>query len=190
MIRRVTPQYIPVARRDDLVVQELRDEVLVYDLSTHKAHCLNKAAALVLKYSDGETSVPALAAVLSRELSVAVDEAFVWIALDELQKHHLLQNKVSRAGRRPGILRRDAMKWALASAAALPLVTSIAAPAAAQTVSCVPDNGPSCPRKPNGNNDEGICTASSECCSCCCQTDTGDPSNAHCTNSNDRCLPG
>ena len=189
MNERFKPPYMPIARRDDLVVQELRDEVLVYDLNTHKAHCLNTAAAMVLKYADGETSVPALAATLSRELSVAVDEAFVWIALDELQKHRLLQNTVRRAGR-PRISRRDALKWAMASAAALPLVTSIAAPAAAQTVSCVPDNGPSCTRKPNGNNEAGICTASSECCSCCCQTDVGNPANAHCTNSNDNCLPG
>ncbi len=30
-----------MSRRDELVVRELPDEVLVYDLRQHKAHCLN-----------------------------------------------------------------------------------------------------------------------------------------------------
>jgi hypothetical protein len=175
MTQDVNYKNIPLARQDDLVVRELEDEVLKSD----KAHCLNKAAALVLKHSDGETSVPALASIMSRELSVAVDEELVWIALDELQKNNLLQNRVRRPGRRPGLSRREAMKWALASAAALPLVTSIAAPAAAQTVSCVLD-AEGC--RPNGNNDAGLCTVSSQCCSCCCHTNTGLPADAHCTN--------
>jgi hypothetical protein len=32
----------PIARTDDLVIQELSDELLVYDLITSKAHALNK----------------------------------------------------------------------------------------------------------------------------------------------------
>src|SRR5207248_2525045 len=36
----------PSARQDRLVVQELSDEVLVYDLDRHRAHCLNRAASL------------------------------------------------------------------------------------------------------------------------------------------------
>ena len=32
---------LPVARQKDLIVRELSDEVLVYDLNTDKAHCLN-----------------------------------------------------------------------------------------------------------------------------------------------------
>lgn len=34
-------QSTPLARREELVVPELADEVLVYDLRQHKAHCLN-----------------------------------------------------------------------------------------------------------------------------------------------------
>ncbi len=32
----------PSARRKDLIIEELPDEVLVYDLNTDRAHCLNK----------------------------------------------------------------------------------------------------------------------------------------------------
>ncbi len=34
----------------DLVMKEMPDEVLLYDLKQHKAHCLNQAAALVWRY--------------------------------------------------------------------------------------------------------------------------------------------
>lgn len=175
---------VPQAREDDVVVQELPGEVLVYDLKTHKAHCLNETAAIVWKHCDGSTTIAELASIVSQELSAAVDETFVWTAIDRLAKAGLLQSPVQRPA---GISRRAAMKWALATAAAVPLVTSITAPAAAQTVSCVPDS-PGC--LPNGNTN--ICTASSQCCSCCCNPDSGDPSNAHCTakGTNTFCLPG
>ena len=47
----------PMARQNGLVVQEMPDEVLVYDLDTNKAHCLNQSAALVWKSCDGNNSV-------------------------------------------------------------------------------------------------------------------------------------
>jgi len=33
---------IPVARKEGLVIQETSEEVLVYDLTSNKAHCLNQ----------------------------------------------------------------------------------------------------------------------------------------------------
>jgi hypothetical protein len=174
---------VPQAREDDVVVQELANEVLVYDLNTHKGHCLNQTAAAVWRHCDGTTTVPELTAIVSRELSTAVDEELVWTALDRLGKAGLLQARI----RRPGISRRDAVKWALATAAAVPLVSSITAPLAAQGASCVPE-AQGC--KPNGNNEAGMCLASSECCSCCCHTNTGLPADAHCTSGAASCLPG
>ena len=47
----------PIARQNGLVVQEMPDEVLVYDLDTNKAHCLNGSAALVWKSCDGNNTV-------------------------------------------------------------------------------------------------------------------------------------
>lgn len=40
-------QQRPLARSEGLVIQEMPDEVLVYDLETNKAHCLNETAAFV-----------------------------------------------------------------------------------------------------------------------------------------------
>jgi len=51
----------PLARQDRLVVQELSEEVLVYDLDRHRAHCLNRTAALIWRHCDGSTSVAEMA---------------------------------------------------------------------------------------------------------------------------------
>jgi hypothetical protein len=179
-VRKILPQ----AREEDVVVQELADEVLVYDMKTHKAHCLNQTAAVVWKNSDGTTTIPELAAIASSELSASVNEELVWLTLDQLGKAGLLQTRV---GRPAGMSRRTAMKWTLATAAAVPLVSSITAPLAAQGASCTTD-AQGC--KPNGNSDAGLCLASSECCSCCCHTNTGIPADAHCAENNQSCLPG
>ena len=45
---------LPQARPStDFVVERLADEVLVYDLSAHRAHCLSPAAARVWALCDG-----------------------------------------------------------------------------------------------------------------------------------------
>ena len=44
-------------REDGLIVREVDGETLVYDRRRHKAHCLNRAAALVWRQCDGTTSV-------------------------------------------------------------------------------------------------------------------------------------
>ncbi len=42
---------LPHGRKDGLVVKELGNETLVYDLERDEAHCLNQTAALVWKTS-------------------------------------------------------------------------------------------------------------------------------------------
>jgi hypothetical protein len=127
-------QQIPVARKDDIVVQELPGETLVYDLRQHKAHCLNQTAALVWSHCDGETDVVSIAALLSKELHRAIDEDVVWLALKQLQKSGLLEREIVAPGAKPNVSRREVVRrLGAATALALPLVTSVVAPTAAQT---------------------------------------------------------
>jgi hypothetical protein len=129
----------PRARTQKLVVQELPDEVLVYDLGRNRAHCLNGTAARVWRLCDGSHSVPALAAELSRELGTPVDEGVVWLALEQLRKARLLQAPAPAAApaslSRRALLRRGAV--AGGGALLLPLVSSITAPAAAAAASAI-----------------------------------------------------
>ncbi len=134
---------LPRAREDRLVVRELPDEVLVYDLNRHKAHCLNPTAALVWRHCDGHTAVAEMAALLQKELKCPADEAVVWLALDRLGRAHLLREPANPPGVATRYTRREVMqKMGMIGAATLvPMVTSIVAREAAAAGSCVPNNG-------------------------------------------------
>lgn len=47
----------PEARHSNIVVRELEDELLIYDLLIHKAYCLNQTSAMVYRLCDGKSSV-------------------------------------------------------------------------------------------------------------------------------------
>jgi Coenzyme PQQ synthesis protein D (PqqD) len=132
---------LPKARREDLVVEVLPDETLVYDLKRDKAHCLNPTAALVWSRCDGKTSVSEMAALLETEFGVPADDSVVWMALDRLGREHLLQDPVELPGEAAKYSRRE-MMTALGRVAGLtlllPAVSSIVAPLAAQAGSCIP----------------------------------------------------
>jgi len=126
----------PKARQNDLVVQELFDELVVYDLQRNQVHSLNPTAALVWQQCDGHTSPAQLAGRLQPHLKPAQAEELVWLALDRLQQAHLLEHKLVA---RPGglkISRRRALRALGISALLLPVVASIPAPAAAQNWTC------------------------------------------------------
>src|SRR5436305_9055964 len=78
----------PLARADNLVIQDLDDEILVYDQTNARAHCLSGVAAQVWRACDGEMAAGDLAAGLE------LDEAVVQDALIELQSNGLLDGPV------------------------------------------------------------------------------------------------
>jgi hypothetical protein len=117
----------PVARQNGLVVQEMPDEVLVYDLDTNKAHCLNNSAALVWKSCDGNNSVMDIVRQFESNGAGKVTEDFVWLAIDQLNENGLLENEV--APRFHGQSRRQVLKTiGLASMVAVPIIASLVAP--------------------------------------------------------------
>lgn len=126
----------PIARQNGLVVQEMPDEVLVYDLDTNKAHCLNGSAALVWKSCDGSNSVADIVKSFESNGGGKVTEDFVWLAIDQLNENNLLEGKV--APRFAGQSRRQVLKTiGLASMVALPVIASLVAPQnALGSVSC------------------------------------------------------
>lgn len=130
-----TPNY-PIARKAGLVIQEVPEEVLVYDLDTNKAHCLNQTAAMVWKACDGKTSISEIAALLEKESGNQVNDDLIWLAIDQLNENSLLEEQTAMVFERNG--RRDAIKKiGMASMIALPIVASLAAPRSAlASVSC------------------------------------------------------
>lgn len=136
----------PIARKDGLVIQELPDEILVYDLNTSKAYCLNETAAFVWRRCDGETGIADFADMLEKESGKAVPEDVVLLAIDQLSDKGLLEGKLESAFN--GQTRRQVIKKiGVAAAVAVPFIASIAAPTsvmAAASCACTPV-GPPCP---------------------------------------------
>lgn len=117
-----------LARHEEIVVQELPDEVLVYDLKRHKAHCLNKTAAFIWQHCDGQTSVKEMASLLGREAGSPVDEEVVWYALDKLGRAELLEEKLNLPVK--DAMSRRRMIRRLGALVAVPAVVSLVAPSA------------------------------------------------------------
>ena len=158
-MKREKEQLIPEARRAGLVVQELSGEVLVYDRERNKAHCLNSTAARVWEYCDGKTSVAQIARAIEGEINAPVDEDVIWLAVEQLSKTRLLQEGAKLPEHKSGLSRREVMKRiGLAAAVALPVVTSIIAPTAAQAANCIPSGQ--------------ACTTAAQCCSGLCPAGT------------------
>jgi hypothetical protein len=122
----------PLARSEDLVIEEVEDELLVYDRKAQRAHCLTGPAARVWRACDGTMDAEALAASLDMSADT-VDKAF-----DELEAAGLLEQgleilKGNGNGNGHGITRRELTKRSAqvgTAAVAAPLVLSIAAPTA------------------------------------------------------------
>jgi hypothetical protein len=121
---------LPDARHDKLLVQEVGDELVIYDLERDRAHRLNRSTALIWRRCDGQTTAEELATLLEMELSVPADERVVWLALDRLGKAHLLRERLTPPAEAVAISRREAIAVGLAGAAVLLLhgCDSITAP--------------------------------------------------------------
>jgi hypothetical protein len=79
----------PKARKSGLVVEKLADEMLVYDLDTHQAHCLNRAAALVWENCNGRRTVGEIARALEARGEVVFTQEVVRLALGQLERFSL-----------------------------------------------------------------------------------------------------
>ncbi len=158
----------PLARTDELIVEELEGQVLAYDRRTDEAHCLSPTAARVWRACDGRTD-------REQRTQLELDTDDVTQALGELEACGLLD------GIRPGVTRREATvriaKAGAAAAVATPFIYSIVAPTPAAAVSltalCQAVNavaGHDC-----GNTVGKGCGAISGCC--CCHSPTKAPLN-------------
>jgi hypothetical protein len=130
----------PISRQENLVVQNLDDEILIYDLIGNKAYCLNQTSALIWQACDGKRSVAEITDLLKKQLGSEVKEDVVWLALDMLSKENLIRDNYRLGEKFSGLSRREAIrKIGLSSLIALPLITSLIAPLAVHANSaCVP----------------------------------------------------
>lgn len=148
----------PKARAEGLVVREVAEEVLVYDLGTHKAVCLNSTAAAVWRLCDGRRTAADIGKMLEKTAGAHVPEEVVWLALEQLGRDSLLDARPPRPAHLAGLSRREMIRRVGLAAVALPAVASIVAPTPAQASSCLPQGA--------------SCNTGSQCCSTSCSGGT------------------
>lgn len=150
--------YMPRARRDELLVQVVSDELMVFDSTSERASVLNATAAFVWNHADGTRSVSDIAAAMSESFQTPIDTRVVWYAIDQLSKKNLMQDRAPVPAQYAHLTRRDLLTKAgwVGAALAIPVVITILAP--------TPAHAQSCALLPNGS----ACSQPFDCCSGCC----------------------
>ena len=149
---------LPLARNDGLITKKTGDEILIYDIEQHKAHCLNEMAGLMWEHCDGKTTINQLASLLTLNENVGKEELeqIVILALDQLKKSNLLNEAFNPPKMTHRISRRQLVKAAGIALVALPVISTLIAPNVADAQCCIPD----------GNK----CSDSRQCCSGLCRS--------------------
>ncbi|HEX4735914.1 MAG TPA: PqqD family protein [Thermoleophilaceae bacterium] len=157
----------PLARTDELVVEEFGDEFLIYDSRHHRAHSLGTTAASIWRACDGTVDVE----TMSERLDLT--EVEIRHALDELEALSLMHTPVdvmqSGETKSSGITRRQMTMRSVKAGAAVvtvPLVYSINVNPALATLTPTPFQCELYTTQDCGS-DAG-CAAIFGCC-CCCQ---------------------
>lgn len=119
---------LPSARNENILVQELKNEILIYDLLTNKACCLNETSAKVFNACGNAETFESL------KKNHRFTDDLIHLSLDELKKNNLLKDEYASVF--AGMSRREVIrKVGLASMIALPVVSGLVAPVAANATS-------------------------------------------------------
>jgi len=119
---------MPLARTGELAIEELGDELLVYDLKIDRAHSLGATVSRVWRACDGSTTIDDLSPALN------LDPATVVRAIEELDSCELLDPGVPGNGAGTTTRRELGLKLAKvgAAAAVVPMIVSVSAATARQ----------------------------------------------------------
>jgi hypothetical protein len=81
----------PLARKNGIFAENLPEEVVLYDKTNDKVHCLNKTAAAVWENSDGSKTVDELTRAIEAKSGAPADRNLVLQALEELEEAGLME---------------------------------------------------------------------------------------------------
>ena len=135
-------------RTENILVQNLAGETMIYDLLINKAYVLNETLAFVWKSCDGTKSVEDIRANAAAKFGNEVPKEFVYLSLKQLDEHNLLKNIAPTLDLTTMSRRSLVRKVGLATAIALPMISSLVAPEAANAAStgaCIPFDDPCTP---------------------------------------------
>ena len=129
----------PKSRRDEMVVQQIDEELLIYDLKANRAFCLNETLAQIWQRCDGTKTVADLVKIIRDKSGNQITTELIWLAIDQLKRENLLSNGEDIRPDFQGLSRRQMIrKVGLNSMVALPVIASLVAPNVtdAQSMNC------------------------------------------------------
>ncbi len=138
-------------KKEDLLLDVVGDEVLLYNLEGRRVHCLNEPAFRIWKLCNGRRTVKEMATELETNLNPEARELVVRNVINEFSHLGLVE---ASSGLKTVISRRDMARRigiGAVAAVALPLITSVVAPTPARAATCFGFNH--------------ACTTNSQCCS-------------------------
>jgi hypothetical protein len=133
-------QQRPRSVRQQILMQRIGAELLLYDEARHMAFCLNATSRAVWSAADGERTVAQICEAASAELGQGVSEDLVYFAMAELRRDGLMETAaLDLSDALPAISRRQMLqRLGVGGAMLLPVVAAIVAPKAAEAYSgCV-----------------------------------------------------
>lgn len=137
---------LPKVRNQNIVIQELDGEILIYDLEINKAYCLNETSSIIYQNCDGKTDFAEL------KTNHNFSDELISFALEQLDEENLLEKDAGFISPFKGFSRREVIKKiGLSSMVTLPFIASIIAPQAI--------NAQSCNLLANGQTTVYVCTA-------------------------------
>ncbi len=144
---------LPQAQIKDIILQEVENELLIYNLTTNKAYSLNSTAKLVYQSCDSKTSI----AELAKRHNLNND--LIFLTLDELKKEDLLDDNSSYKSPFAGLSRREVVKKVgFTTLVALPIIASVVAPSAIMAQSGLSSLRGSCTTSANCASSAPNCT--------------------------------
>ena len=151
---------LPPTKNDNIVVQNIGKEILIYDLGSHRAYCLNETLAKIYAACDGKMTFQEF-----KKLHPFTDD-LIFLSLDELKRENLIETIDDYESPFATLTRREAIKRVgLATSFALPLISSLVVPsainAASPTTPCSNTANTPCPF--NGTFTQGICCDGLRC---------------------------
>jgi hypothetical protein len=117
----------PLAHRDALLLQDVGDQLVVFDQRRQRLHVLSRSAALVWRHCDGQRDIAELAGIIGRELGAPVNDEVILLALEQLREAELLSVRGDSTPLGDSVSRREMLSRAMGGLAAgllLPVVTS------------------------------------------------------------------
>jgi len=137
-------QALPRVKTSGLVVKELGDETLIYDVETNTAICLNASASVIMNACDGVATVADAQRSLLKKVGSSIDRDLVWNTVEEFRRRNLLADVHTAPFSKKPTSRRTLIKQAAALGVAVPIVMALAAPPALHAASACLTTGQTC----------------------------------------------